>query len=248
MRMIRTQCWACRAKMTKPVWVMGAIFNTAWQCIKRIRHKQMLPDEVTWAGWGDIANYFRESDTKYGTTKLIVLPVVIPQPDDVVAAASHPTFRELMESPDIIPGSSQWTQGTSRQGSCHIRPGSGKPQSNKRIHSLPPCLVRNSSLITHAMSVGPISFYPCILPPQQITIQKSESDEEMETAQAVPEEYSCILWLSTSYLCEIISCIYFSMCQLSLDFSDQILGHNNSSLHVQGLYVWCDSSRLQIWL
>jgi len=38
------------------------------------------------------------------------------------------------------------------------------------------------------------------------------------------------------------------MCQLLLDFSDQTVKHDNSSMQVQGWYVPCKSASVQIYL
>ena len=40
----------------------------------------------------------------------------------------------------------------------------------------------------------------------------------------------------------------FATCQRFLDFSDQIVRHDNLSVHVQGLNAPCESSRIQIGL
>jgi len=40
----------------------------------------------------------------------------------------------------------------------------------------------------------------------------------------------------------------FATCQLLLDFSDQIVRHDNSSVHVQGSNAPCESFKIQIRL
>jgi len=74
----------------KPRWVMGTISKTVQYCIKRFRQKQMNLDVLTQRGWGDSADYFRQSDKKYGTRELMFPAVVQPQTADD-AASSLPT-------------------------------------------------------------------------------------------------------------------------------------------------------------
>ena len=137
---------------------------------------------------GDAADYFREREKKYGTSELKVPAVIKSQTDHVAAAPSPTTFGELIETLDIVPGISTIPQCTSRPGSSHLRVGAGKPKSPECISSFPPGEESDSSLMTHATPVQPVSAYNCILPPELITIQKSDSDEEMATAPASAEE------------------------------------------------------------
>jgi hypothetical protein len=51
----------------EPGWVMGTITKTVQHHMVSFRQKQMRLDELTQPGWGDAANYFRESDMRYGT-------------------------------------------------------------------------------------------------------------------------------------------------------------------------------------
>jgi hypothetical protein len=44
--------------------------------MERFRQKQMKFDELTQPEWKDTADYFREGDKKYGTSKLRI-PVVV---------------------------------------------------------------------------------------------------------------------------------------------------------------------------
>ena len=125
---------------------------------------QMKLDELTQPGCRDSADYFCERDKKYGTTELKVPAVVKPHTDNNAAIPAPSTFGELMESVDIIPGISQMPQGTSRPGSSHMRLGSGRPQLNTRIASLPPEVEPDSSLINKANPIEPIGIYPCIFP------------------------------------------------------------------------------------
>jgi len=69
-----------------------------------------------------------------------------------------------------------------------MRVGSGKPKPRECISSHPPGTESDSSLITYGMPVQPVSAYRCVLPPELITIYKSDSDEEMVTAPASGDE------------------------------------------------------------
>jgi hypothetical protein len=146
----------------EPGWVMGTITKTVQQGKGRFRRKEMKLDELTQPGWEDAADYFREGDKKYGTTKLRVPAVVQPQTMDDAPAPPPATFGDLMKSPDIVPGISQKPQGTSRPGSSHIRPGSVKLQSQSSVPSGEPAAEPNSSMLLKAKPVEPVSFYSCI--------------------------------------------------------------------------------------
>jgi len=146
----------------EPGWVTGTITKTVQQRMERFWQKQMKLDELTQPGWEDAANYFRERDKKYGTTKLRVLAVVQPQTNDDARAPPPATFGELMESLDIVPGISQRPEGISQPGSSHIRLGSVKPHSKSSIPSGEPAAEPDSSMLLKAKPVEPVSFYPCI--------------------------------------------------------------------------------------
>jgi hypothetical protein len=62
----------------------------------------MRLDELTQPGWEDAANYFRETDMKYGTAKLKVPAVVTPQIDMTAASTSQTTAGEHMQTLDIV--------------------------------------------------------------------------------------------------------------------------------------------------
>jgi len=89
----------------------------------RFQHKQMKLDELTQPGWENAANYFCESDTKYGTTEWKVPAVIQPQMADDAASSAPRAFGEPMETLDSVPGKVQMLQVTSRPGSHHIRLG-----------------------------------------------------------------------------------------------------------------------------
>jgi len=97
----------------EPGWVMGTITNTVQQHMERFRQTQMKLEELTQPGREDAADYFRQTDKKYGTSELRVLAVVQPQTGAEAMAPVPRTSGELMESLDIVPGISQMPQGTS---------------------------------------------------------------------------------------------------------------------------------------
>jgi len=146
----------------EPSWVIGTITKTVQQRMQRFRQKQMKLDELTQPKWQDTADYFCEQDKMYGTTELRVPAVVQPQTIDDALEPPPATFGELMESLDIVPRISQRPQGTSRQGSSHIRQSSVKPQSKSSIPSGEPAAEPDSSMLLKAKSVKPVSFYLCL--------------------------------------------------------------------------------------
>lgn len=77
---------------------------------------------------------------------------------------------------------SQILQGTSRPGSSHIRVGSWTPVSDSGIPVHSPATNSDSLSTQNVNPVEPISFYSSILPPQRITIWKSDSHDEMVAA------------------------------------------------------------------
>jgi hypothetical protein len=79
--------------------------------MENFRQKQMMLDEVTHQGWEDAADYFRESDKKYGKAELWVPVVVHPQTDDDALAPPATTLGELVERLDIVSEISQMVQG-----------------------------------------------------------------------------------------------------------------------------------------
>jgi hypothetical protein len=54
----------------EPGWVMSTITKTVQQRMARFRQKQINLDELTQPGWENAADYFRERDKKYGTTRI----------------------------------------------------------------------------------------------------------------------------------------------------------------------------------
>jgi len=172
----------------KPGWVIGRIFETVQYRMEHFRQKHMTLDELTQQGWGDEANYVRQRDKKYGMTKLKVPAVVQPHTTDNAALSVPTTFGEPIESLDRVPGEWQMPQATSRLGSSHMRLSSRQRQTCERIPSLPPILMPDWSPIQQSKHDEHLSFNPCISHLNLITILQSDSDEDMVTAPASPEE------------------------------------------------------------
>jgi len=122
----------------------------------------MRLDELTQPGCGDAANYFRETDMKYGTAELKVPAVVTPRIDTTVASASLTTAGEHMQTVDIVRGQLEMPAVTSQPGSSRMRLGSEKPQSNKFIPVLSLDVATDSMPMQDAKPVEPVSFYPCM--------------------------------------------------------------------------------------
>jgi len=146
----------------EPSWVMGTITKTVQQRMESFGQKQMKLDELTQPGWADAADYFCERDKKYGTSELRVPAVVQQRTNDDAPAPPPTTFRDRMESLDIVPGISQRLQGTARPRSSHIMLGSVKPQSKSSIPSGEPAAEPDSSTLLNAKPVEPASFDPFI--------------------------------------------------------------------------------------
>jgi hypothetical protein len=144
---------------------MDTISKTVKNLIESFRQKRMRLDYLTQPGWGDMANYFRERDMKYGMTELQVPAVGKPQTELTAATPSPTTFGELMQALDIVPGHSQMPQVISQQGCCQMRLGSEKPQADIHLVLPIPAAVPDSSQIEIRKTVQPESCYPCILCP-----------------------------------------------------------------------------------
>jgi hypothetical protein len=122
----------------------------------------MKLDELTQLGWEDAADYFRERDKKHSIAEFRVPVVIQPQTDDDTSAPPPPTFGELTERLNIVPGLSQMPQGTSRPGSSHIRLGSVKPQSYMSVFGIEPAAEPDTSPLLKAKPVDPVCLYHCI--------------------------------------------------------------------------------------
>jgi len=97
----------------EPGWVMGRISKPGQHHIGSFQQNQLRLDNPTQPEWGDVADFLRETDMKYGTTELKVLAVGKPQADSTAATASPTKVGELMQTLDIVPGHSQMPQVTS---------------------------------------------------------------------------------------------------------------------------------------
>jgi len=158
------------SKDDEPGWVMGTISKTVQHRRERFRQKQMKLDELTQPSSANTADYFRESDMKYGMTELKVPANVQPQTVDDAASSLRMTFAEPMETLDSVPGKLQMPQLTSCPGSSHMSLGSRKTQTHERIPSLPPAPMPNWSPIQKSKHVEKAHFNPCISHPKLITI------------------------------------------------------------------------------
>jgi len=172
----------------EPGWVTGTISKTVQYRMERLRQKQMRFDEFMQPGQGDTADYFHERDKKHGTTELKFPAVVQPKPADNAASSVPTTFGVPMETLNSVLGKLQMPQVASRQGSTHMRLASPKLQTHEHIPSLPPAPMPNWSPTQQSTHDEPVSFNPCKPHPKPITISKSDSDEDMVTAPALPEE------------------------------------------------------------
>jgi len=151
-------------------WVMGSISKRVQHRIRSVWLQPMSLDELMQPGWGDAANYFRESDMKYGTGELMVLVVVRPQIDSTAATTPQATFGEHMQILGIVRGQWRMLAVTSRPGRSQIRLGSEKPQWYKFLHVLSHDAVPDSALIRDSNPGDPVSVYPCIKHPEWISI------------------------------------------------------------------------------
>jgi hypothetical protein len=97
----------------EPGWVRGTITKMVQQRMERFWQKQMKPDKLTQPGQEDVADYFRERDKEYGTSKLTVQAVVELHTNDDAPAPPPTILGQLLESLDLVPGMSQRPQGTS---------------------------------------------------------------------------------------------------------------------------------------
>jgi len=141
---------------------MGTISKTQQLWMERFRHKHNRLDELTQPGWEDAADYFCDRDMKNGTAELRVPAVVNPPTDKTEAIPSPATFRELMQTVDIVPGQSLMPQWTSPPRFGQTRLGSDKPQSYTCIASFPPDMEPYSSQNKNSNPVETVILYLCI--------------------------------------------------------------------------------------
>jgi len=176
----------------EPGWVKGTITQTGQQRREKFQQKEMKLDKLTQPGWEEAGEFLCESNKKSSSSELRVLAVGQPQMDDDASAPAPTTFVDLMEWLDIVPGLSQMPQGTSWPGSCHMRPGCGKLQSNSSIPGLAPTAQPDSSLIASAKTEFPSLKLYSLLYPQT---QKKEIEVLLKFGIAVL--FESVLWVST---------------------------------------------------
>jgi len=150
--------------------------------------KQMRFDELRQPGWGDAANYFCERDMKFGTAELKIPAVLQAQTDTTAATPSPTTFGEVIKVLDIVPGQSHMRPATSQLGRRQMGLGLEKPRADNHIVSSMPNAVPNSLQREIVTPVQPVGIYPSVMRGWLITLEKSDSDKDMVTAPASPEE------------------------------------------------------------
>jgi len=160
----------------EPGWVMSTISNMVQYRMEHLQPKQMKLDELTQPSWGDTADSLCGRDKKYGSTQFKVLAVVQPQMAADTELSGLMTFGEPMMTIINIPGKSHMPLEISRPGSSHLRLGSRKLETHKRIQSLPPAPMPDSSPIQNSEHVEPDIFNPRISHPKLINIWKLDSD------------------------------------------------------------------------
>ena len=100
-------------EVDEPGWIVGTTLNLAKQYAVRFCKKQMRLDNSMQMEWGDTADYFHESDKKYGTAELRVPAFDNPHTDTTAATSSPRSSAELMQILDIVPRISQIPHGSS---------------------------------------------------------------------------------------------------------------------------------------
>jgi len=143
----------------EPGWMKGTISKSVQRRMESFRQNPMRIDELTQPGWEDMAEYLRQRDMNHGTTELEVLAVVKPQTDTTAATPSPTTFGVTTQVLDIVPGQSEMSTMTSRQGSGNIRVGLETPQEDNHLVSLISNAVPNSLQMDIATPVQSFSFY-----------------------------------------------------------------------------------------
>jgi len=145
-----------------PGWVMGTMSESVQHHVESFRQKQMRLDQSIQPGWGDAANYLRETDMKYETTEMKVLVVVKPQIDMTAATPPPTTFGQPMQTLDIVCRQSQIPAVTSRPGSSQTRLGCEWPQLHKFLQVVSANGAPDSTLLQDAKPVQPVSVHPYI--------------------------------------------------------------------------------------
>jgi hypothetical protein len=94
-----------RSEDDEPGCVMGTISKMVQHRMESFRQKQLRLEQLRQPGWGDVADYFCESDMKYGMTEWMIPAVGKPHEDSMAATPSPTTFgyslcRLLISFPD----------------------------------------------------------------------------------------------------------------------------------------------------
>jgi len=196
--------------------------------------------------WGDVANYFGDRDNKYGTTELKVPAVVQPQTEDDATSSAPTTYGETMETLESVPGKSQTPQLTSPPGNSDRWLNSRKPQTHHPIPSLPPYAEPDLSTSQKSKHVEPISCYLCMYSPKLFPYRTQILTKKcwwlLGCWRSEFANFDYWQWISS----KSNMCTYFAKCHLLLDVSDQIVRHDNLSMHVQGSDGLRHYARLQI--
>jgi hypothetical protein len=117
---------------------MGTISQTGRQDGESIWPTQMTLDEWTQPEFENVANHHKDTDKKFGTATVIIPAVAMLEIDNVAPEIAQATFRQLIETVDIISGKLQIAQGSSQPGSSHLCSSLCKLESLKSSMTFPP--------------------------------------------------------------------------------------------------------------
>jgi len=123
---------------------MGTLSKTVQPHMESVQQKPMRHDEFTQRGWQDTADFISDRNMWYVTAELMVPVVVEPQTHTTAATPSRTSFRELLQTLDIVPRQSRSPNGSSRPGRSQIRMGSERPLSYQQIASNRPDVAPNT--------------------------------------------------------------------------------------------------------
>jgi len=207
---------------------------------------QMKFDKLTQLGLGDMVDYFWKKNWNHRTAELNVSGVTKLPIKNIVAPSATRKFGELVETPDIFPGRSEMLPGTSELGSSHMRLKFRKPQSYKHVASL----LSNQSPIHHRLrkrklvilSASTHADSLCSSLWYKTWIWTNKWSQLLHCPRN--RYFNCHVWQCMSLKSTLY--IYFTTCWFVHGFSDQIVRHDNSSVHMSESYRQCQCSRLQI--
>jgi hypothetical protein len=83
-------------------WAIGNMLKPVQQHMESFRQQHVRLDQPRHLGQWDVTNYIRGRDMKHGLAELIVPAVVKHYTGTTSATLSATTFRELMQTPDIV--------------------------------------------------------------------------------------------------------------------------------------------------